>query len=143
MQYFYINQNSLLPSLRIELINDGKYDFRKFEKFNNSIQNAEAYFNMKDEHGVYKILKAKCNIIQEITDSCQEKFVIEYKWNKRDTKVKGIFDGQFEIYFNGGIKDARYDIETVDDSGNTETISGYPDGLLIAPIYEDLKIQVL
>lgn len=143
MQIFYIKKDSILPSLRMELINDGKYDFRKFQKFNNSIQSAEAFFSMKDEHDVYKILKAKCNIIQEVTDSCQEKFIIEYKWNKRDTRVPGIYTGQIEIFFNGGIKDASYDIEMTDDSGNTETISGYPEGKLIVPIYEELKIHVL
>ena len=143
MQIFYINQNSELPTLRIELVNDGKYDFMKFEKFNNAIQGARVLFSMKDEHDVYKILKAECDVIQEVTDACQEKFIIEYKWKKRDTRNKGLFTGKFEIFFEGGIKDADYDIPTINDSGETEVISGYPAGLLIVPIYEDLKIQIL
>ena len=37
MQEFYINQGSVNPTLRMELINDGRYDYKKTNIFNNSI----------------------------------------------------------------------------------------------------------
>ena len=40
MQYFYINQNSELPYLRMELVNDGKYEFLKSGKSSTGGKNA-------------------------------------------------------------------------------------------------------
>ena len=42
---FFINQNSNLPPLKMELVNDGRNDFRKFFE---KIQNATIKFNMYD-----------------------------------------------------------------------------------------------
>ena len=42
---FFINKNSTLPYLKMELVNDGRNDFRKFYE---KIQNATIKFNMYD-----------------------------------------------------------------------------------------------
>ena len=43
-QYFEIKKNSTLPSLRVELIDDGTYDFCRRDMYNNAIQNADITF---------------------------------------------------------------------------------------------------
>ena len=42
---FFINKNSTLPKLKMELVNDGRNDFRKFYE---KIQNATITFTMYD-----------------------------------------------------------------------------------------------
>lgn len=126
-QIFRINQNSTLPTLRMELINDGRYDFLKNYTFNNSIQNATITFTMKSENDVLKISKAPAEVYLENDCDCEERYIIEYKWKKRDTKEKGKFQGWFEIVFN----DDLYEDGVTYDNGN-----------LIMPIQEPLFIYI-
>jgi len=127
MQYFYINQNATLPTLRVELVNDGRFDFLKAGKFYNAIQNAEITFSMEDENGALKVSDAQCNLVLVQEQSCEDRYIIEYKWKERDTKKKGKFKGQFKINFK---KDIYEDGVT------------YPEGTLIVPIYEDIFIFI-
>lgn len=128
MQYHYINQYSTLPKLRIELINDGRYDYGKSYIFNNAIQNADVTFTMRNvKDDTLKISKAPCSIILVDQDSCDERYIIEYEWKKRDTNEKGEFIGRFDINFKDDIKE--------------EGIK-YDKGNLIVPIYEELCIMV-
>lgn len=127
-QYFEIKKNSTLPSLRVKLIDDGTYDFCRRDIYNNAIQNADITFSMKDENGVLKISKAKASIVKCCDCNCTESYSIEYKWNKRDTKKSGVFDAFFEINFKNDLYE--------------EGVS-YPEGNLIMPIHEQLKIQII
>ena len=77
MQSFYIHKNATLPSLRLELVNDGNYDFLKSQQFNNGVQNADVTFSMWDEHDVLKISEAPCNLILSNNGGCEEKYIIE------------------------------------------------------------------
>jgi hypothetical protein len=126
-QYFEIKKNSTLPSLRMTPIDDGIYDFKRRDIYNNAIQNADVTFSMQDENGVLKISKAKAEIIKNTDCNCNDTYYIEYKWNKRDTKVAGVFDGFFEINFKSDLY---------------EDGVAYPDGILIMPIHEQLKIHI-
>lgn len=126
MQYFYINEGSELPTLRMELINDARYEFMKSGKFNNAIQNADVTFSMWDENENIKISEAPCNIFLA-QDSCDDRYIIEYRWKKRDTKKKGLYKAQFKIDFKGDLKEDGVE---------------YNSGLLIMPIYEDLVIFI-
>lgn len=126
-QYFYINQNSELPYLRMELINDGNHDFEKSYTLNNDIQNADVYFSMEDEDGILKISNAHCDVFLSQDSGCEEKYIIQYRWNKRDTKKKGTFKGTFNIKFKNDLTEEGY---------------SYPSGELLMPIYEDLYIQI-
>ena len=57
MQYFYIKQGSTLPTLRMELIEDGRHDFNKFHE---CIQAAEITFTMTNiDTNVVKVAKNK------------------------------------------------------------------------------------
>ena len=62
----------------MELVNDGKYDFMRTDFFNNAIQNADVTFSMYDENGKLVVSKSPCDIVT-ISESCEEKYVIEYK----------------------------------------------------------------
>lgn len=127
MQYFYINHGSVNNPLRIELINDGRYEFMKSALYNNAIQNADVTFSMRDEDGVLRVSNAPCNLILVDENSCEERYIIEYQWKKRDTKKPGKYIGTFEITFNGDLY---------------EDGVAYPSGNLIVPIYEDLGIII-
>ena len=125
MQYFYIRQNSTLPTLRMELIEDGRHDFRKFYE---SVQNCTITFTMVNvDTKITKIAKAPCYIKLKEDDGCVDKYVICYDWKPRDTKETGTFKGTFELTF-GEIK-----------SDETE----YPIGNLNMPIREELTIVIL
>ena len=125
MQEFYINQNSTLPALRMELIEDGRHDYNKFFE---AIQNADITFTMVNlDTGITKIAKAPCYIKLKEGDGCVEQYVICYDWKERDTKEKGVFKGLFTIKFNGNLKNDNYT---------------YPTGTLEMPIRDDLYITI-
>lgn len=122
---FLINQNSVLPQLRIELIQDGRGDFHRFH---DCIQNADITFTMINvDSGVIKISNAPCSIRLKDTNSCEEEYLICYDWKKRDTKDKGIYKGLFTIKFNDDL---------------VSEVDTYPKGELIVPIVEDLIIVI-
>ena len=124
MQYFYIRQNSTLPTLRMELIEDGRRDFRKFH---DSIQNSTITFTMVNvDTKITKVAKAPCYIKMKEDDGCVEKYVICYDWKQRDTKESGTFKGTFQINL-GKIKS--------DDTT-------YPSGTLNMPMREELIIVI-
>ena len=125
-QEFYINKNSVLPHLIMELINDGRHDFNKFYE---AIQNASITFSMTNvDNGIMKIANAKASIVPRENNSCVDEFVIVYEWKERDTKQPGIYRGQFKINFN------------------PDLVSGeqtYPVGELIMPIQDELMIYIM
>lgn len=124
-QYFFLTKNSTLPNLRMEVINDGRNDFRKAYL---ALQAATVTFTMTNmETGVKKIANAKAYVVEREDTGCEEAYVIEYRWNKRDTDIPGNYIGQFKIKFDDNI--------SID--GMT-----FPKGELIAPIAEDLIITI-
>jgi hypothetical protein len=127
MQEFFIIKGSVNPVLEMELINDGRYDFQK-SLLNDALQDSVVTFNMKDEEtGILKISKAKANIVLANEDSCQERYILQYKWKERDVKNSGVFLGWFNISFNGNLTSDGVD---------------YPKGNLIVPIEEGLRIII-
>ena len=124
MQEFYVNKNSLLPILRMELIEDGRHSYNKFHEL---IQNSVITFTMVNrETGVTKIAKAPAYIKAREDGGCVEQYVICYDWRKRDVNEEGTFTGRFDINF-GEVKNDEYT---------------YPKGNLIMPIREDLLITI-
>jgi hypothetical protein len=127
MQEFFIKKGSVNPSLEMELINDGRYDFHK-SLINEALQDSVITFSMADEEtGILKISKASANIVLASNCGCEEKFILQYKWKERDVKKEGVFKGWFDIKFNGNISSTGID---------------YPTGNLIVPIEEDLRIII-
>lgn len=127
MQEFYINKNSLNPVLRMELINNGCYDFNKNKLFNHSIQNAVVTFSMKNiSNGILKVSKSKAEIIPSI-HGCETKYILQYTWKNRDVNESGIYKAWFEIKFNGDLY---------------ENNINYLSGNLIIPIQDELIINI-
>lgn len=127
MQEFNIKKGSVNPVLEMELINDGRYDFQK-SLINDALQDSVVTFSMRDEEtGILKISKSKANIVLADENSCEERYVLQYKWSKRDTLKEGIYNAWFEINFNGNIS-----------SDGVE----YPTGNLIVPVEEELRVIV-
>lgn len=126
MQYFYLRQNSTLPSLRMDLINDGRHDFHKFHE---CIQSATIKFTMvNSDTKIAKICNGDGYIKLRDIDSCDEEYVICYDWKPRDTKECGTYIGTFEITFDEKLKNDNYN---------------YPSGILNMPIREQLTIVIL
>lgn len=124
MQQFNINKNSTLPCLEIELIQDGRTDYRKVYY---AIQNADAYFTMTNiDNGIRIISNAKCDIIA-YSEGCKNKFKIRYGWKKNDTRVSGRYVGQFKIIFYNDLTSDEYEFQK---------------GELIVPIGEELIINI-
>ena len=125
MQQFNIRQNSTLPYLEMELINDGRNNFNKAYM---ALQSASATFNMVDEaNNVKKIVNAKTYIVPIEDKGCIEKVKIQYRWNKRDTDTAGIYKGQFRIKFDGSAKVQEFN---------------FPTGEMFVPIAEELIISI-
>ena len=128
MMEFIIKKGSVNPVLRMELIKDGRYDFKK-AMIGNAIQDSVVKFYMKDvETGLLKVAKADADIVLAQEEGCEEKYILQYKWKERDTKKEGTYEGWFEINFNGNLKEEGVD---------------YPSGKMIVPIQEKLQIVIL
>lgn len=129
MQEFFINKNSLNPVLRMELITDDKYEYKKNLLFNHSIQNADVTFSMRNiSNGILKISKANAEIVTVSDCECEPNFILQYTWKKRDINEEGSFKGWFEINFKGDLFEEGVEHLT---------------GNLIIPIEEELIINVL
>jgi len=116
---FFINKNASLPTLKMELINDGRNDFHKFFEL---IQNANIFFTMTDViTGVKRIAKRKAGtqLVLPQSDCTGEEYYLVYHFNTKETSVAGRYVGQFEVDFLDGT------------------------GTLIVPIREELFINVL
>jgi len=127
MQEFFILKDSTNPYLEMELIDSGRYNFND-SVINYALQDSQVTFTMiNEETNTPKISKAKANIIQVNNNSCEEKFILQYKWKPRDVNESGVFKGVFEITFNNNLY-----IENID----------LPSGNLKVPIEEDLVIII-
>ena len=118
---FFINKDSNLPPLKMELVNDGRNDFRKFFE---KIQNATIKFNMWDVNNNVKRIANSPASIELKCEDCEiggdaPEYYIRYDWSDRDTKKPGKYNGEFVITFLDG------------------------SGTLIAPIRDKLFINVL
>lgn len=116
---FFINRNSTLPRLKMELIKDGRNDFHKFY---DKIQNADIFFTMTDvTTGVKRISKkaAYIELVEPTSDCVGEEYYVVYQFSSRESSLEGRYVGEFEIVFLDGT------------------------GTLIAPIREELFINVL
>lgn len=128
MQEFYIRKGSVNPVLRMEVINDGRYDFKK-ALIEDALQDCNVTFSMKDsETGILKVSKQPAAIVDAKMEGCEEKFILEYQWTERDTKKEGIYEAWFNIDFLGDL---------VSGDGTV-----FPAGSMIVPIQEDLLIYV-
>jgi len=116
---FFINKHASLPTLKLELIQDGRNDFQRFYEL---IQNANIFFTMTDViTGVKRIAKRKAGtqLVLPQSDCTGEEYYLVYHFNTKETSVAGRYVAKFEIDFLDG------------------------SGTLIVPIRENLYVNVL
>jgi hypothetical protein len=120
MMNFYIRKGSELPLLKMQLVNDGRNDYRAFHE---KIQNADITFTMVYEKDDTKKISCRpCQIVKKLSDCGEiipEEYYIVYKWRTVDTNKSGRFTGYFNIEFLDGT------------------------GTLKVPIREELKINII
>lgn len=125
MQTFLINQNSTLPTLKIDVINNGRDNYNKIF---DALQNSDIYFTMTNvDTGLVKILNAPCYIKLKENQGCVETYSVCYDWKKRDTKEKGTYEGTFNIVFGDDL---------------TSDTTTFPSGNMYVPIAEKLEIII-
>ena len=96
---FFIRKDSLEPVLKMQLIQDGRNDFRKFYQ---GLENAMLSFSMKKvDTGEYVILNKAAGIVQktEIDPTNDPEYYIYYRWQPTDVMEEGRYQGQFLIEF--------------------------------------------
>lgn len=115
---FFINKGATLNKLKLELIQDGRNNFRNFFDL---IQNANIYFTMTDVvTGVKRIGKKLAGTqLVEPVNCVGEEYYITYQFTERETEKAGRYVGQFTIEFLDGT------------------------GTLIVPIREQLYVNIL
>lgn len=118
---FFINKDATLPMVIMELIQDGRNDYKQFHE---KIQNADITFSMYDvDTGVKKIgckdALILCRSCEDISDCTEDQYYIAYQFSERDTSKAGRYVGRFTVTFLDG------------------------SGTLIVPIREELFINVL
>ncbi len=96
---FFIRKDSLEPVLKMQLIQDGRNDFRKFYQ---GLENAMLSFSMKKvDTGEYVILNKAAGIVQktEVDPINDPEYYIYYRWQPTDVTETGRYQGQFLIEF--------------------------------------------
>jgi len=100
---FYIKQNTDLPILKMEFVDDGKTD--SFKRLNNEIINAKIRFSMLDLKTNQKIIFMENAYLTDKIKSepeSENQYYIFYKWKLKDTRKKGRFLGEFSISTSSG-----------------------------------------
>lgn len=120
---FYIRQNSTLPILKLELIDDGKNDK---SSFNEKLENCDITLDLINiENNIPYILNSPCNITNKIKKNnfiTNEYFIIHH-FTTEETSIIGRYEGKINIQF--------FDNNMV----NTD--------LLILPLKEKLFINIV
>lgn len=104
---FYIRKGSDLPKLLMEVVMDGRYDYREFYEF---LEGSTISFTMMDNNGtkVINCDKKNISIISKDNDEtgCNRDFYIGYNFVKNsNNKINpGTYEGTFEIISPTGEK---------------------------------------
>jgi len=117
-QHFFIKKNSTLPIIKMKVVNDGRYDYKKiFDR----LENAAITFSMVDEKGTPRVYNQQGILIDVENLTCPEceEFYIGYVFKAKDTKKVGCYKAEFRLDF-------------LDDGSS-----------LIVPIREDLYVNVI
>ena len=100
---FFIQQNSTLPILKMDVVLDGRTDVSK--EYYSILDNATLRFSMVcEDDGIQKIFMKDAYLTEKYRrnlDSPRE-YYIYYKWVAKDTNKKGRFLGQFLVQLENG-----------------------------------------
>jgi hypothetical protein len=112
---FIIKENTTLPVLMMQVVNDGRSDYKTFME---SLEVSKIYFSMIDvENGIPKIVSSPADIVPiRLPEGSEPQYYIYYRFSSDNTNKVGRYTGQFLIQ---------------NDEGN-----------LILPLREELYINV-
>jgi hypothetical protein len=116
---FSIKQHSTLPLLKLQLIKDGRNEYKNFYE---KLENAAVTFAMREvSTGRLQVANEEGLLLQkdQCSDNGEKEYYIAYRFTKEDTDTPGIYRGEFKLTF-------------LDDQSE-----------LIAPVSEDLQIHVI
>jgi hypothetical protein len=94
---FFIRQNSSLPIVKVQIIKDGRVDFREFDNLTNT---STITFSMWDEETekYYVVNKAAQTMVKEVTgDSPEVEYYVYYQLSSHETRKPGRYIGEFKI----------------------------------------------
>ena len=86
---FYINKGATLPMVILELIQDGRNDYKKFHE---KVQNADITFTMTDiDTGIKKIgckpAVCLCKTCEGNNDCDEEQYYVAYQFTEKETYI--------------------------------------------------------
>ena len=94
---FFIKKGATLPILKMQIVKDGRNDFRNFME---DLENAVITFSMRNEgDGTLKIASKPAYIVQKLMDNpdAPVEYYIYYQFTASDTKKSGRFLGEFSV----------------------------------------------
>ena len=115
---FFIRKDSLEPVLKMQLIQDGRNDFRNFYE---QLGNSAISFSMKKvDTGEFIILNKAGGIVAktQVDYEYPTEYYIYYRWQSTDVSEAGRYQGQFTVELLGQFTE------------------------LVVPIREDLYINI-
>ncbi len=100
---FFIQQNTTLPILKMDVIRDGRTD--SWKDFYSILDNANIRFSMKSEdNGIQKIFMRPAYLTEKIRTNpdSPRQYYVYYKWTQKDTNKKGRYIGEFLLELENG-----------------------------------------
>ena len=90
---FFIRKNSTLPTLKVQIIKDGRLNFREFDHL---ISGSTISFSMWDENNnIPYIVKRPAHVEVDITD--ETNYYVYYQFTSHETRKIGGYAGEFTI----------------------------------------------
>jgi len=94
---FFIRQNSTLPIIKVQIIKDGRVDFREFDNLTNT---STITFSMWEEgtNRYIVVNKPAFTMVKESTgDSPEVEYYVYYQLTSHETRKPGGYIGEFKI----------------------------------------------
>jgi hypothetical protein len=94
---FFINKNTDLPLLKMQVVKDGRVNF---DEITNLIEDSVIYFSMKNTlTGSYKILNSITGFVEKtfVEPNAKVEYYIYYKFSQSDTSESGRYEGEFML----------------------------------------------
>jgi hypothetical protein len=99
---FYIKKFSTLPLIKMQVVNDGRSDFRSFME---SLETSTITFSMTNlETGIPKIVGKPAYIVEktQLDPNALPEYYIYYQFRSQDTNKPGRFEGEFNVVNTNG-----------------------------------------
>ena len=99
---FFIKKNATLPTLKLQVVKDGRSDYNNFIK---TIELLSIFFSMVDvETGIPKISSKPAGFVEKksIDPNSESEYFIYYQLTPKDTNRVGKFEGQFMLRNDDG-----------------------------------------